>query len=299
MGQPQLLGGQLFVLRLLAFARRLGGASRLAALAALARRRAPTVVAERVREIDFGRAVGGRGRGARRRFGTLDRIVEDDALVQVHLVGGHERAVAAQPIGDDRVGVGFAQHLEGATEALDVGAVPRLTGHEILADDARLEAAAGVEVGVGELGLRGVHRRLEAAVDADLDQPHQRDDVAAHAGDELVQGGRRRRVVALGQGGVGHRLDAGVGGVGRLLGEPAGHRDGRLALCRIGGQRARHRRPAVVEAALAQLGFGQRHPQRVVEPGDVGRRGGGGPRPCRRRRGGRGPRGRAPRRRTD
>ena len=40
-------------------------------------------------------------------------------------------------------------------------------------------AAAGIEICVGQLRLRLVHRRFETAVDADLDQAHQRHDVAS------------------------------------------------------------------------------------------------------------------------
>ena len=65
--------------------------------------------------------------------------------------------------------------------------LPRLARHEILGDEPRFGRLAGLDVGVGQLRLRAVHRRLEAAVDADLDQPHQRRDVVRHAGDELLQ----------------------------------------------------------------------------------------------------------------
>ena len=51
-------------------------------------------------------------------------------------------------------------------------------------------ARPDLEVGVGQLRLRFVHGRFELPVDADLDEAHQRDEVEAHAGHELVQ--RRR-----------------------------------------------------------------------------------------------------------
>ena len=48
-----------------------------------------------------------------------------------------------------------------------MGALPRLAGDEILGDHARLGCLTGTQVGIGELRLRVVHRRLEPAVNTD------------------------------------------------------------------------------------------------------------------------------------
>ena len=79
-----------------------------------------------------------------------------------------------EPIRNDRVRVLDLEQHQRAAEPLDVRPLPRLAGDEILGDDACLERLACVEIGVRELDLRLVHRRLEPAVDADLDQLEQR-----------------------------------------------------------------------------------------------------------------------------
>ena len=55
--------------------------------------------------------------------------------------------------------------------------------------------------------LSAVHRRLEPAVDADLDQTHQCRDVIGHARHELLQRGGRRCPVLPRDGGLGGELD--------------------------------------------------------------------------------------------
>ena len=109
------------------------------------------------------------------------------------------------------------------------------------------------DVRVGELRLRAVHRRLEAAVDADLDQPHQRRDVVRDARDEFLNRGGGRRVVALGDGGVGGELERLERRVGRLLGDvPGDHRD-LVAPRRILGEQPVQDRQRFVGVAAAQL----------------------------------------------
>ena len=127
----------------------------------------------------------------------------------------------------------FAEHDQGAAEAIDVGAVPRLARDQVFADDARLERAADFEVRVGELRLRLVHRRFEAAVDADFDQAHQRDEVGAHAGRELVQRHGRGGEVALGQRRIGDGVDRLIAGLGIGFGQPAAEHDRCLRLVAI------------------------------------------------------------------
>ncbi len=112
-------------------------------------------------------------RRLRRRW-RLRHLIEAP-FVEIERVGGQERAFPAQPLRDDGVRVAFPQHDERAAEPLEIRPVPRLARHEVLADDAGLEAAPDFQIGVGQLRLRLVHRRFELAVDADVDQPHQRD----------------------------------------------------------------------------------------------------------------------------
>src|SRR4029078_5601486 len=83
---------------------------------------------------------GGRRR-LRRRWRRLGRdrfgFVEPDAFVEIEFVGGEERTFATETLGDNAVRVGFAQHHQGMAKSLDIGAVPWLTGHQILADNPR------------------------------------------------------------------------------------------------------------------------------------------------------------------
>ena len=67
---------------------------------------------------------------------------------------------------------------------------------------------AALEIGIGELCLRQVHRGPEAAVDAHLHQLHQRRDVVRRQGDEVVQVLRGGRELVLGDGGVGGHVHA-------------------------------------------------------------------------------------------
>ena len=60
-----------------------------------------------------------------------------------------ERRLAAQPLGDDDVGLRHPQHHQRAAEAIDVRRLPRLAGDEILGNDARFGGLTGREVGVG------------------------------------------------------------------------------------------------------------------------------------------------------
>ena len=69
-----------------------------------------------------------------------------------------------------RVRVGHAQHGQRATEPIDVRLLPRLTRHEVFRDNPGFGCLTGLEVGVGQVDLRLVHRRLESAVDADLNE---------------------------------------------------------------------------------------------------------------------------------
>ena len=141
-------------------------------------------------------------------------------------VGAHEGRFAAEPLGNQRVGVRLVHQHEGAPEPFDVGALPRLARHEVLGDDARFRRRPGRDVGVGELRLRAVHRRFEPAVDADLDQPHQGRHVSRDARDELLQRRGGGRPVALRDGHVGRQFDSREPDLRRLLGQvPADERD--------------------------------------------------------------------------
>ena len=82
----------------------------------------------------------------------------------------------------------------------------------------RLGRRAGRDVGVGQLRLRAVHRRLEPAVDADFDQPHQRGDVVGHARDEFLQrGGGRAGQSCSRDRGIGGELHDAEAGLGRVF----------------------------------------------------------------------------------
>ena len=76
-------------------------------------------------------------------------------------------------------------------------------------------ASAGVEVSLGQLLLRGGQRRVEIAVDADLDQPEQRREMARRLLQEALQAARRLAEVAGRGGVVDQEVDDGVARVGR------------------------------------------------------------------------------------
>ena len=168
-------------------------------------------------------------------------------------VGAHERRLAAQTRRDQGVGIGLAEQHQRAPEALDVRVVPRLPRHEVLGDEPRFGGRAGGDVGVRELRLRAVHRRLEAAVDADLDQPHERRNVVRHAGDEFLQRGRGRGPVRLRDRRIGGELDDPESRFRLFFGDgPAEERD-LLAARRILLEQTAYDREAVLEPVAAKL----------------------------------------------
>ena len=127
---------------------RRGAGFRAASSSAAPRRRPPTASSSLDRRPRPARARGS---------GSGGDLVEERVAAQV---GAHERRLAAQPRGDQRVGIRLAEQHERAAEPLDVRVVPRLARDEILGDEARLGRGAGGDVGVGQLRLRAVHRRL-------------------------------------------------------------------------------------------------------------------------------------------
>ena len=150
----------------------------------------------------------------RRRLGR--DVVEQRSARQV---GAHERRFAAEPRRDQGVGIFLAEQHQGAAEPFDVGLVPRLPRHEILGDEPRLGRLPALDVGVRQLRLRAVHRRLEPAVDADFDEMHQRRNVIGHARDEFLQDGGGARPVRRGDRGRGGELDDDEPGLRRLFGD--------------------------------------------------------------------------------
>ena len=114
-------------------------------------------------------------------------------------------------------GIGLSQQLQRTAETLEVRSVPRLARDQILGDEAGLRGEAAGEIGVGQMGLSAVHRRLEPAVDADLDQTHQCGDVIGNARDELLQRGGRRCPVLPRDGCIRRQFDDREAGFGRLL----------------------------------------------------------------------------------
>ena len=147
-------------------------------------------------------SAGGSGRG----------VLEQRSLAQFI---AHERRLAAQERRDDAVGLRFAEQRQRPAEAFDVRRVPGLVRDQILGDEPRLARLAGFDIGVGQLRLRAVHRRLEAAIDADLDEPHEGRNVARDAGRELLDHGGGARPVALRDGRFGGELDDTETGLGR------------------------------------------------------------------------------------
>ena len=79
-----------------------------------------------------------------------------------------------QPLGDDGVRILLAERHQHAAQAIGVRRRPRVAQQQVLGDDPGLLRFAGLEVGLGQLLLRGGQRRVEIAVDADLDQAQQR-----------------------------------------------------------------------------------------------------------------------------
>ena len=71
-------------------------------------------------------------------------------------------------------GSGTLEDHQRPAEALDVRALPRFPGDQILGNDARFGGLAHAEVGVGELRLRFVHRGFETAIHTDFDELEER-----------------------------------------------------------------------------------------------------------------------------
>ena len=73
-------------------------------------------------------------------------------------VGARERGLSAQPLGDDAVGIRFAEQFERPAEPFDVGAFPWLAGHEVFGDEPCFGDLAERDIRVGQLRL-AVHRQ--------------------------------------------------------------------------------------------------------------------------------------------
>ena len=201
--------------------------------------------------------------GLRHRLGR--ELVEERTAAQV---GAHERRLTAEPRRNQFVRIRLAQEDQGAAEALDVRLVPWLARDEVFGDEARLGGMPPLDVSVGQLRLRAEHRRLESAVHADLDQPHQRRDVIGDAGDELLQHGGGAGPVDLRDSRVGGELHDEEAGLRRLLGDaPAQQRD-LLAARRVTLEEAAHDGEAFFELLAAKLHVRDREQQfRVVAGG--------------------------------
>ncbi len=118
------------------------------------------------------------------------------------------------------------------------------------------------KIGVRQLRLRLLHARLETAIDTDLDEPHEGDDVMRDARHELVQRRGRARVVVLAEGHFGDGVQTRIPGFRRFLGEPAAERNRGLA--RVGSdlKRLDDRRTAFEVVTRHEFDLGEGQPQR-------------------------------------
>ncbi len=172
-----------------------------------------------------------------------------------------KRHLAAEPLRDQRVGIGNPQQDQRAPEALDVRRFPGLAGHQILGDHARFRPLARGQIGVRELGLRLVHVRLETAVHADLDELEQRWNLTRHARDELLQAGRRLARTSTPR--SVHRPSCRCRRTPPPAAPPAASRP-----CRRRGPDTFHRRPAAAESNRA---IDRAHP--LADPSSAARAG--------------------------
>ena len=92
---------------------------------------------------------GGAGRSA-----AASAIGVLDGKSSRNRIGGHERRLAAQSLGDEPFGIRLARQLERAAETFQVGAVPRLARNQILGDEPRLRRLSAGDIGVGQKRLR-------------------------------------------------------------------------------------------------------------------------------------------------
>ncbi len=212
---------------------------------------------------------GCRLRGGRRRD-RHRRHLGSAGIGRPHEIGAGERRLTAQPLGDDGVDIGFAEQRERPPEPLDVRPVPRLARDQILGNHPRLDARPDRQIRVGQLRLRAVHGGFETAVDADLDQPHQRRNVVRHAVDELVQRGGCRAPFVGGNRGPGRDLDALVSRVRIDFGHRAPEDDQRVAPIGIVHEHLLQQRRAFGDAPVAKLHFSQQPQQLRIVPGDFG-----------------------------
>ena len=120
-----------------------------------------------------------------------------------------------QPLGDDRVRVLLAQGHEHAAQSILVRRRSRIAQEQVLGDDPRLLRLARFQVGLGELLLRGGERRFEIAVDAHLDEPQQRGQVARRLLEEALQPAGGLAEVARGGGMIDQQVDDRVARAGR------------------------------------------------------------------------------------
>jgi hypothetical protein len=214
-------------------------------------------------------AAGGLRRDRRIR-GAVRKIVAE-TLRQEEEVGRHERRLPAEPLGNERFGIGFAELFERSAEAFEVRAIPRLARHEIFGDEPGLGRETCREIRVRKQRLCAAHRRLESPVDADLDETHQCRNVVRHARDEFLQRRGGRGPVLPRDRRVGGELDDLQTTLGHLLGDgPSQERDG-LATVRVLLEDPAHDRRAFVGTIAAQMNLGRGEQQLRIVADRLGR----------------------------
>ena len=111
--------------------------------------------------------------------------------------------------------------------------------------------------------LRRLQRRVQTAVDTDLDEPHQRRGVARDARHELLQRGSRSRPVTLANRNVRRELQGGKSGIRYVGGNMAGERSDLRGARRIFLDQLFRNRQAIVDHSRPEARFGnrQRHVQ--------------------------------------
>ena len=131
----------------------------------------------------------------------------------------------------------------------------RASRDQVFRNDPRLRADPRGEIRVRQLGLGGVQRRVEAAVDADFDQPHQGGNVMRQAGEEFLEHRRRRGPVPFNHRRLRRDLDHGEAGVRRRSGDLAAEQRDLVRTRRLVIEQAPEDAQAIVARAGQQLGF--------------------------------------------
>ena len=147
---------------------------------------------------------------------------------------------------------------------------PRFSRHEVLGNEPRFGSRSGLQVRVGQLRLRDVHRRFERPVHADFNDPQECRNVARHTGNEVLKQRGCRGPIRLRGGAVGGDLDDAESAFRRLLRDLAAKQRDVLAARRIVLEQLSKQRHALVYSGGAELDLGGGEQQLWIGAGRLG-----------------------------